>query len=352
MKYFALLLILTGSIAAFGQEAPLTREEYVKLLMSLSKAPASRTTIIDALRKRGVAFEVNDGIRSFTRSKAGNDDELRRALDEAGRRKQDPAAAKLPNAAEASKALEETRKNTLAAVDEMPDFVVKQQVQRSWAFAGTGNYKSLDKLVVAVSYRSTGEEDYRLLSKDGVIQTDPKAKSSYSEAGGTSSTGEFVTVLSTIFKPENETKFEAIDTDLVRGRRTIVYAFTTAVEKAQQRITSQDVTTQSTLTGISGKVWLDRESFRVLRIESEATDIPVGFPVTSARRTIDYDYATIAEEKYLLPSLSDVRLTSREQGKSIETRNVIRFKDYQKYGTEVIIRDDDVTEEPAEKKPY
>jgi hypothetical protein len=87
----------------------------------------------------------------------------------------------------------------------------------------------------------------------------------------------------------------------------------------------------------------------VLRIESGATDIPDNFRIRAANRTIDYDWVSIADEKYLLPLLSDVRLTSKEDRQSFETRNVIRFKDYQKYGSEVKILDDD--EVVPEEKP-
>jgi hypothetical protein len=79
----------------------------------------------------------------------------------------------------------------------------------------------------------------------------------------------------------------------------------------------------------------------VLRIDSEATDIPDTFPVRTAKRLIDYDWTTISGEKYLLPLLSDVRLTHRESKAIFETRNVIRFKDYQKYGTDVTIVEED-----------
>ncbi|MCB1025808.1 MAG: hypothetical protein KDB79_15535, partial [Acidobacteria bacterium] len=46
-------------------------------------------------------------------------------------------------------------------------------------------------------------------------------------------------------------------------------------------------------------------------------------------------------EDYLLPSNSDVRLTFRQRKDIFETRNLIAFKDYKKYGSEVIILDDD-----------
>lgn len=330
----------------------MTQTEYVKLLYALQKTPALRQDIRETVRKRGIAFVLTDGLRTLTASKAGNDEDLKRALEEADRRRSNPAGAQLPSAKEAAAVLEQTRKNTLEAVGEMPDFVVKQQIQRSWAFAGTGNFKNLDRLIVAVSYRSTGEEDYRVLSTNGILNNDPKPKQSYEETGGTSSTGEFVTMLATVFKPESETRFDIVDTDVIRTRRSLVYDFSVTKDKAKQVITSAGrVTSDSTITGMRGRIWVDRESSRVLRIESEATEIPDTFQVRSAKRVIDYDWVTITDGKYLLPSISDVRLTSREGSQLYETRNVIRFKDYQKYGTDVVIRDDDVQPEVVPQKP-
>ena len=346
---FAILLL---TLSAFGQTQPLTQAEFVKMLYALQKTPSVRADIIDAIRKRGISFELTDGLRGLARSKAGNDDELKRALEEADRRRRNPEGSQPPNRADAQAILERARKNTLEAVGEMPDFVVKQQIQRSWAFANTNNFKNLDRLVVAVSYRSTGEEDYRVLSTNGILNTEPKTKQSYEDVGGTSSTGEFVTVLATVFKPESEAKFEAVDSDLIRDRKAIIYEYLVARDKAKQVITSSgELLTNSVITGMKGRVWIDRETARVLRIESDATEIPDTFPVRSARRVIDYDWVTISDGKYLLPSLSDVRLTSKDSGQFIETRNVIRFKDYQKYGTDVIIRDDDVQPDKDVKKP-
>ena len=71
-------------------------------------------------------------------------------------------------------------------------------------------------------------------------------------------------------------------------------------------------------------------------------------PVRAASRNIDYDWVTIGEEKFLLPLLSDVRLTIRQQGQFYETRNLIRFREYQKVGSEVKILDDDQEEIPED----
>ena len=315
--------------------------------MFWKKNPASKGDLIEAIRTRGLGFELTDGLRSLTRTKGRNDSELQRTLEESERRRANPTAAKLPTEKEGSEVLAKARQATLAAVGDMPDFVVKQNIARSAAFAGTSNFRNQDKLIVAVSYRANGHEEYKVLSVNGVLQNNPKPKGSYEEVGGTSSTGEFVTILDVIFKPESDTKFEVVDTDTIRARRALVYDYSIERDRAKQRITAFGYIADTTLTGMKGRIWIDRENFRVLRIESEATEIPGDFPIRTASRTIDYEWVTISGEKYLLPLVSDIRLTFRQNRNMFETRNLIRFKDYQKYGSEVTVLDDE-EEVPAE----
>ncbi len=348
---FFLFFTVAFCVSAFAQDKPLTQTEYVQLLYKLERKTATKDDVVDALRSRGIGFVLTDGVRSLTRSKGANDDELKRALEEAERRRKDPEGTKLPTQLEVAGIIDKTRRKTLEAVEEMPDFVVKQQIQRSVGYAGTGSFRPQDKLVVGVSYRSTGEESYKLLSINGAIQQNPEAKGSYQEAGGSSSTGEFVTMLATIFKPESDADFTPVQTDIVRGRTAVIFDFAVERDKAKQRIVSgTGGFSQSTISGMKGRMWIDRADFRVLRVESDATEIPEGFPVTAARRTIDYDWTTISEEKYLLPLVSDVRLTIREGGRSFETRNLIRFTNYQKFGTDIIIGPED-SEPVTEEKP-
>ena len=356
-RIFSVFLLLILSSFAFAQsvtaqQKPITQTEYVQMLLVVQKNPAAIDDLILKIRTRGIGFALTDGLRSLTRTKSANNDELKRALEEAERRRANPEAAKLPDQKEITEILTKAREANLAAVEEMPDFVVKQLIQRSDAFAGTNNFRSRDRLVVAVSYRAEGKEEYKVLSVNGVLQENPQNKTSYAETGGTTSTGEFVTVLEKIFKPDSSTKFEIADTDLIRGRRAVVFYYSIERDQAKQLIIAGSGSfTDSTITGMKGKIWIDRENFRVLKIESEATEIPEAFPIRSARRVIDYDWVTINEEKYLLPSLSDVRLTIREGRQMFETRNVIRFKEYQKYGSEVKILDGDEEEVKDDQQP-
>lgn len=347
---FLFFLILTFSLTAFAQGKPLTQAEYVKMLYAAEKNPATRPDIVDALRRRGIAFAVTDGIRGLTRSKGRNDEELKRALEEAERRRQNPEAAKLPSAEESAEVLEKARAAALEAVAEMPDFVVKQLISRSEAYAGTGNWRPYDNLVIAVSYSTEQGEQYKVLAKNGAPVADPKVQRSYSGLDGATSGGEFVEDLKKIFNPESKTTFNLLTTDVVRGRRALVYEYEILLENNKDGgVGLKGPIYQSSPAGEKGRIWVDRDSFRVLRIEYQLTDIAPTFPVKAVTKSIEYDTVEIAGEKYLMPIVSDFRGTVENSGKRFESRNLIRFRNYQKYGTDVIMVEEDTEPAPEEK---
>ena len=319
------------------------------MLYGLQKNPGAKAEIIDAIRRRGIEFTLTDGIRGLTRSKGRNDEELKRSVEEADRRRQNPDAAKPPSASEAADALEKARANTLALLADMPDFVVKQLISRSEAYAGTGNWKPLDNLVIAVSYSPEKGEQYKVLAKNG-IQVNSEIQNSYSGLDGATSGGEFVEDLSKIFKAESKTQFNVLTTDLLRNRSSIVYQYEIALANNKDGgVGLKGPNYQSSPAGEKGKIWIDRDAFRVLRIEYELTGIAPNFPVKAVTKVIDYDLVDISGEKHLLPIFSDFRGIVQSLNKRFESRNVIRFRNYQKYGTEVIIVEEDSEPAPEEK---
>lgn len=347
------IIILCFSLLAFGQDKPLTQTEYVKLLYALQKNTSSRQAIVEALRKRGIDFVVTDGIRSLTRSKGANDDELKRALEEADRRRQDPASTKLPSAAESDAILAKARAATLQALDEMPDFVVKQRITRSAAYAGTGNWRPYSNLVIAVSYSTEKGEQYQILVLDGARVTAEKG-SNYGGLSGATTGGEFVENIQKLFKTESKTEFEVSETDVVGERHALVFTYKINIENNKGGgVTYRNVLTQTSPAGETGKIWVDRETFRILRHEFQLTDIDRGFPITAFQSSTDYDWVKIADENALLPARSDAKFTVREGNALTQQRNVILFRNYQKYGSEVRILDEDVapTPEPTPVKP-
>jgi len=87
-------------------------------------------------------------------------------------------------------------------------------------------------------------------------------------------------------------------------------------------------------------MWIDRELDRVLRFEQIATEIPAGFPISAATSLIDYDWVNINEHKYLLPSHSEILMTTVQPKMVLQSRNDVRFRSYQKFGAELKVVDE------------
>lgn len=333
------------SARAQSNDAPLTSQELVRLVYQLPKNPGLRDEIVKEIRRRGIGFVLTDGLRGVVATKSGNDALLRRTLEEAERRRLNPTASALPPEAEARDLLEKTRNVTLAAAQAMPDFIVKELVTRSNALGKTQNWRVLDHLSFAVGYRASGGEEYRLLAING--QPPGEGGFNREQIGGSISAGEFVTMLTKIFSVENQTSFKAIDTDTLRNRRTLVYEFAIEKKFSPLRLMANK---QVAIAGCRGRVWIDRETNRVLRLEEIATDIQADFVITEIGWLIDYDWVTISERPYLLPVQSEVIATYRIGERVYQDRNEIRFRNYQKFGTEVkLIEEDDFEEEPETK---
>ena len=353
-KVLFLLLFLCFSAVVFAQDTkPLTSKELVSLLYELPRRPDMRDQIIDEIRKRGIGFPLTDGMRSVVATKSGNDSLLRRTLEEAERRRVNPAGSTLPSETEARELLERTRNVTLAAANAMPDFLVKQIIKRSIAYGTTSNWIAQDNLTIAVGYRANAGEEYKLLTVNGMpAPDDVKATSDYSKyvpKGASSSGVEYISALADVFKPESQTEFKPVDTDTVRSRRTIVYEYAVKKDNSQLTLTVGD-TGAHAVVGSRGRVWIDRELDRVVRFEQIATEVPPDFPITAASSLIDYDWVTINEHKYLLPSQTQILLTTNQGRFVVQSRNDVRFRNYQKFGAELKVVDEVGEDEPEPPK--
>lgn len=325
------------------------------MLYQLPAHPEKKDELISEIRQRGIGFALTDGMRSLVATKSGSDATLRRTLEEAERRRVNPEASALPTEAERSELLSNTRAATLAASAAMPDFIVKQLITRSYARGKFINWQVADHLSIAVSYRASAGEEYKLLSVNGQPPAvEAKEGGSYEQVGGTSSTGEYVSMLAALFKEETQAVFQAVDTDTLRGRRAVVYEFSVKKENSKLSIKAGNERTgnaRSVITAYHGRVWLDRETFRVLRIETISSEIPPDFPITAASSLIDYDWVMINDQRYLLPIAAEIKLTAGSNEQAVHSRNEIRFRGYQKFGAEVKIIEVDEPDDMPETKP-
>jgi hypothetical protein len=361
-KALLALILLCSCVPLFAQDPkPLTNQEFVKLLYQLQRSPDTRDEIIEQIRQRGIGFPLTDGMRGLVATKSGNDVLLRRTLEEAERRRVNPTSSTLPPETEGRELLERTRNVTLMAANAMPDFLVKQIIKRSVAYGQTANWIPQDNLTIAVGYRANAGEEYKVLTVNGMAPPpgeDAEAskdfsKNKYVPKGASSSGVEYISALADIFKPESKTEFRMVDTDTIQTRRTIVYEYVVKRDNSQLTLGLAD-TGAKALVGSRGRVWIDRELDRVLRFEQIATEIPPDFPITAASSLIDYDWVNINEHKYLLPTHSEILLTTINPKFVLQSRNDIRFRNYQKFGAELKVVDEvgeDDEPPPPPKKP-
>lgn len=332
------VFIWCGCAQAQTPNRPLTSKEIVSLVYQLPQHPEKRDEIVEEIRKRGIGFPLTSGLRSLVATKSSNDALLRRTLEEAERRRTNPTASALPSEAEANELLARTRVATLAAAEAMPDFIVKQLIRRTVAYGNTNNWIPQDNLSIAVSYRANVGEEYKVLAVNGMPHEAKEGRDYGKYVGGASSSGvEYISALADLFKPESRTAFKPVDTDLLQTRRTIVYEYELKLPYSHLTLSDR---IQSANVGSRGRIWIDRETNRVLRFEQIAIEIPPDFPITAASTLIDYDWVTIGENKFVLPTRSEVVITAVNKRQVVQSRNEIRFRGYQKFGAELKVIDE------------
>jgi len=239
---------------------------------------------------------------------------------EARRRARSELMARMP-------LIEQARYKALDFAADLPNFVVTQLVTRSVQQPGARDFRIQDRLNVQLTYRADKGEEYKLVSIDG-----KPARQSYDQLGGSTSAGEFGSFLASLFAPSSRAQFVEVKHDNFRNRDTIIYDFTVKKVNSTVQITDKDQN-RSIITGYKGSLWIDAETKQVLRVESSSFDIAPGFPITLAENSVEYDWCTIAGERYLLPVKAEV-LLGRDRDR-FYSRNIIDFRDYHKYEGDV-----------------
>jgi len=226
--------------------------------------------------------------------------------------------------------------------DEIVEEIRTRGIRRTAAYGNTSNWIPLDNLSIAVSYRANVGEEYKVLTVNGIpLGQEVKESRDYSKyvgPGASSSGVEYISSLADLFKPESRTTFKPVDTDLLQTRRTIVYEYLVKLPYSHLTLTTDK--TSSANVGSRGRIWIDRETNRVLKFEQIATEIPPDFPITATALLIDYDWVTIGENKFVLPTRSEVLITAFNRGQVVQSRNEIRFRSYQKFGAELKVIDE------------
>ena len=222
--------------------------------------------------------------------------------------------------------IESTKEAAGNLIDNLPSFIVQQNTTRYFSTTFPAQWRALD-VVTADVVSVDGKEDYRNITINGKPSNRPVEKS------GAWSTGEFVTILEDILSPYTQAVFRKSGDENLDGRSTYTYTFRVQQENSNWDIIAPDG--GKATPAYTGTVWIDKDTFNVLRIEEETASLPAGFPFDKAETVVEYSFVRIDTKSYALPVHSEVLTCQR--GSSTCTKNEINFQNYKKFAADSTI---------------
>jgi len=234
--------------------------------------------------------------------------------------------------------LESVRVSALQYTGKLPDFICTQITHRTSTAAfsapigrglnsnAAGTRWDVDDVVEEKLTYIGKAEEYEVVKINGKA-----AKGvDHLQLQGVFTAGEFGSALHDVFDPNSQTSFSWDRIEHIHGQEAYVYAFRVPQEHGATVI-HRDPDRQIVVP-YSGRIFVDPQTFSVLRITT-TLDLPAGFPIVRADRTIEYKPITIANREYLLPSHSEVHM----QDSARSYVNEVDFKDYHKFVAESTI---------------
>jgi hypothetical protein len=230
-----------------------------------------------------------------------------------------------PSPDEQNRILKDVRSYALNYTKTLPDFICTQVTRRYADPSGLEFWQKLDTVTAKLTYFEQ-KEDYKV-----ILINNRMVDLSVDDLGGSTSTGEFGTLLHELFDPETEARFQWLRWGKLRGRLTHVFEYEVRKDKSKWAITYEKSLT--TVPAYSGLVYVDADNLMVVRVTLTAVNIPTSFPIQEASTVLDYDYADIAGQQYLLPMKFQMRM---REGKAL-VKNDVEFRLYRKFGAEATI---------------
>jgi hypothetical protein len=207
----------------------------------------------------------------------------------------------------------------------LPNFFCRQVTTRYETDHPKDGWQAVDTVTADVAYEN-GRESY----KNIMVGNKAVKATSMDQIPGSSSSGEFASILEDLFDAGTAASFRKSGQDTLRGRSAYTYKYEVKRENSHWRIVSA---AQLYYPAYRGTVWIDRETSRVLRIEMESRNMPVLFPFDQTETATDYDFVRLSTpQQFLMPVAAEV--LSCEQGSSRCLRNRIEFRNYRKFGAE------------------
>ena len=248
-----------------------------------------------------------------------------------------------PDSIEQAKIIGEARDYVMNYTKSLPNFICVQVTRRSVDPRGSDSWYHTDTITTRLSYDGQ-REDYQVI----LVNNQPVTNVSMEKLGGTTSAGEFGTMMKEIFEPESHTRFAWERWATLRGRRTYVFAYDVEQQYSRYHILAED--SLNIVPAYRGLVYVDRDTKMVTKITLIPYNIPDTFPVRESHQSLDYDFEKIGDGEFLLPLKSTLEVSRSNYA----TKNEIEFRMYRKFETGTTIKFDTpepLPEDQTKEKP-
>jgi hypothetical protein len=328
----------SSGASSLTPDGPLTQQQVFTLLRRSVGREMTEGDLAALIERLGIAFDPKPEIISRLRF-MGAHPHLINAIKRAAEKMSAGTGEVISiRQAESDPLIEEVRKNVLEYSEELPDFLCNQEITRHFDTDGTGAWEKYDELTYEVSYTNR-QDNYKPLNGIGRPRTLP-----LDQVGGGSSTGDFGSRLVSLFKPETKAIFKPAGTEKLGVRQAWIYDFRVPLASSELKIKAESY--PAITAGYSGSVWIDKETRKILRLESAADNLPRDYPVTQAETATDYDMVKLRglDVEFMLPIRTEFVIADRRKKQSF--RNISYYKFYRKFETNVKVTDGDDPDKP------
>jgi hypothetical protein len=214
----------------------------------------------------------------------------------------------------------------------LPDFVCDQLTWRNTSDSRPVKWRVRDRVTAEVLYVE-GQESYR-----NVLVNGKRPKGDDPHLTGTWSTGEYGTTLKDVLAASTGARFQFVQDSQMNGRLVKKFDYQVDRRRSHWRVVFTGMTLYP---AYEGSIWIDKESFRLLRLEMIARDVPPAYPLDIIQMTIDYGQVIIAGQSYLLPVRAENLACERLSLAC--SRNETEFRNYRRFTAESTVTTTDST---------
>ncbi len=235
-----------------------------------------------------------------------------------------PYCLAIANGVEYSAALAELCRFTLSLPRKMPNVICDLETKRFWR---AYNHANRDVVTATVAYEN-GQERYSGIKINGAAAQAQALNSSWSM-------GEFASNLQMVFSPLSGAEFRFSKEVKLNSIPSLVFEF--RVDQPNNELYYLHAFYPggwgvTLFPAYHGRVWLNKSTFELMRMEKETAEIPHSFPISRASTVIDYSNVPLGDGSYfVLPGKSEIETC--ESGEAFEcAHNVVRFANWHKFG--------------------